>query len=153
MAQANQPANEQAQQGEIVADRKIGNEGDTPEQAAVREGFTIVRVYPDGSVVARRGTRAFVVRKPYATEKTPFIVEGSSTGLNSAIGEFEDSPSEAAARFGMRILKTGVLGEKLDVLAVDQDGMVYHIHRTGNGPFRYFFGFSDDPEMPKWLEW
>lgn len=138
----------------LMPERPIGNAHDTPEQAALHEGFTIVRVYADGGVIARHGMKGYSIRKPYASETTPAMTPLDEIGT-SAIGNFEDSPAEAASRAGMRVVKRDPMSTQdsiCDVVAVDDYGMLYLIEKTGNGPFAMYLGFSDDPAMAAWKE-
>jgi hypothetical protein len=137
-----------------MPERPIGRPHDTPEQAALREGYTIVRTYSDGTVIARHGTTGYFIRKPPALDSNPVITSLDERG-SAAIGKYEDSPAEAASRAGMRVVNKDPMGlgdPMCDVIAVDDDGMLYMIEKTGNGPFAMYLGFYDDPAMARWLE-
>ena len=137
-----------------MPERPIGRPHDTPEQAALREGYTIVKTHSNGTVIARHGTTGYYIRKPYALESIPVITPLNEMGT-AAIGNFEDSPAEAASRAGMRVVNEDPMGVGdpiCDVVAVDDDGMLHLIEKTGNGPFAMFLGFDDDPAMAFWLE-
>jgi hypothetical protein len=132
----------------------IGKPIDTPEQAALREGYKILRTYSDGTVIARLGSTGYFIHKSPVSAANPVMIPLDERG-SSAIGDLEDSPAEAASRAGMRVVNNDPmgLGEPMgDVIAVDDDGMLYMIERTGNGPFAVFLGFYDDAAMDHWLE-
>jgi len=134
-----------------MSERPIGKSHDTPEQAALHEGYTIARVYADGSVIARHGTKGYYIYKLYVLESTPVANPFDERGSN-AIGNYEDSPEEAASRVEMRVVRRDRDPTCDNVVAVDDYGMLHLIERTGNGPFEMWLGFSDDPAMTNWLE-
>jgi hypothetical protein len=138
--------------------RSIGSSHDTPEQAALNEGLTIVKIYAAGTVIARKGTIGYrITRNDSVPESIPVLMPLNEE-TPQAIGNYEDTPREAASHAGLRVVKIDSFSihnpakADEDVIAIDTLGMIYSIEKTANGPFSMFLGFVDDPAMSEWLE-